>query len=383
MGGLAGGAAVAAGAGVGLSSGAPVSSAPASAHAAEPITIEPFYGLHQGGIATPPQSHSYFAALDVTTGRRSDLMELLRTWTAVAGNLTVGKPAGPTAGDTTGSEPDSGEAIGLGAARLTVNVGFGPSLFDSGGEDRFGLAAARPMWLVGLPVFVGDELDESATGGDLSVHACADDPQVAFHAVRQLTRAAEGLASVRWSQAGFNEAAAAGGTPRNLMGFKDGTMNVSTAGEMDEFVWVGDEGPRWLTGGTYLVVRRIRMALELWDAQSLVAQERVIGRHKVSGAPLGSSDESGELDLAAKNANGSPVIPANAHVRVASPQENWGQMLLRRSYAYTGSTHVSRSAHRRPTARGNWTPACSSPRTSATRGWHSSRYSGDWPRSTL
>ena len=310
--------------------------------------IEPFYGEHQGGIATPPQSHSYFAALDLTTERRAEVAELLESLTAVACELTVGKPA-PAAGDGSGVAdggpgdvgPDSGEALGLGPARLTLNFGFGPGLFESGGEDRFGLADRRPVWLVDLPAFPGDELIEAATGGDLTVHACADDPQVAFHAVRQLARASEGVASVRWSQSGFNEAEAVGGTPRNLMGFKDGIVNPTADPQLREFVWVGDEGPRWMTGGTYLVVRRIRMALELWDAESLEAQERVIGRHKVSGAPLGKSDEHDKLDLDAKASDGSPVIPVDAHVRVASPQENWGQMLLRRSYAYTGGTEMA------------------------------------------
>ena len=342
VGGLAGGAAVA---GVGVEMTAAGSTPTAVARRS---AIEPFYGVHQGGIATAPQSHSYFAALDVTTERRSEVAELLKSWTTVAANLTVGNPASAT-GDGDGSQPDTGEALGLGPARLTVNFGFGPTLFESGGEDRFGLAADRPMWLVDLPEFPGDELTESATGGDLTVHACADDPQVAFHAVRQIARAAQGLASIRWSQAGFNEAEALEGTPRNLMGFKDGTVNLTTGRQMDEFVWVGDEGPSWLTGGTYLVVRRIRMALERWDAESLGAQESVIGRHKVSGAPLGKSNESDVLDLDARRSDGSLVIPADAHVRVASPQENWGQMLLRRSYSYTGGTEVpgatARSSH--------------------------------------
>ncbi|MGO9344238.1 MAG: Dyp-type peroxidase [Acidimicrobiales bacterium] len=335
MGGLAGGAAIV-GTGVELAPGGARSS-----HAAEPSAIEPFYGTHQGGIATQPQSHSYFAALDVTTERRAEVADLLRSWTDVAGNLTTGKPAGSVTGYGGVREADSGEALGLGPARLTLNFGFGPSLFESGGEDRFGIARERPIWLVDLPEFPGDQLTEFVTGGDLTVHACADDPQVAFHAVRQLAGAAEGLASIRWSQAGFNEAMAVGGTPRNLMGFKDGTVNVTTDSQLNEFVWVGDEGPRWLTGGTYLVARRIRMSLERWDAESLESQERVIGRHKVSGAPLGMTNESDELDLDAKNADGSPVIPADAHVRVASPQENWGQTLLRRSYSYTGGTEVT------------------------------------------
>jgi deferrochelatase/peroxidase EfeB len=296
--------------------------------------VEPFYGLHQGGITTQPQSHTYFAALDVTTDRRNELAALLQSWTAVAANLTSGRTAAPLVTDLGGVEPDSGETLGLGPARLTINFGFGPSLFGRGAHDRFGLAKNWPVWLIDLPAFPGDELIESKTGGDLTIHACADDPQVVFHAVRQLARAADGVASIRWSQAGFNEASASEGTPRNLMGFKDGTINPRTDAELDRFVWVGQEGPDWLTGGTYVVVRRIRIAFDQWDAEPLGNQERVIGRHKVSGAPLGKSNEFDELDLEAAYSNGDLVIPHDSHVRLTSPQENWGEMMLRRSYSY-------------------------------------------------
>jgi deferrochelatase/peroxidase EfeB len=328
VGGFAGGAAVL-GTGVGLSDHNP------AAGSVSRSPIEPFYGVHQGGIATSPQTHAYFAALDVTTERRSELAELLKSWTSVAANVVSGRTSAPETKDPDSIEPDAGDALGLGPARLTVNFGFGPNLFGVGDEDRFGLSDDRPVWLVDLPTFRGDQLIESDTGGDLTVHACADDPQVAFHAVRQLVRAAEGVACIRWSQAGFNEANATAGTPRNLMGFKDGTSNLTTDAELKEFVWVGDEGPDWMTGGTYLVVRRIRMSLEHWDAQSLGTQENVIGRHKVSGAPLGKPNEFDALDLGAKDADGNPAIPLHSHVRIASPQENWGQMLLRRSYAYS------------------------------------------------
>jgi deferrochelatase/peroxidase EfeB len=307
---------------------------PPAVRTTDELDVEPFYGLHQGGITTAPQRHTYFAAFDVTTERRDELAALLQSWTSVAANLTSGRTAAPLVVDVAGIEPDSGETLGLQPARLTINFGFGPSLFGQGTPDRFGLAKDRPLWLIDLPPFPGDELIDSKTGGDLTIQACADDPQVAFHAVRQLARAAEGLASIRWSQAGFNEASASNGTPRNLTGFKDGTMNPRSDAELDRFVWVGGEGPDWLTGGTYLVVRRIRIAFDLWDAESLGRQERVIGRHKVSGAPLGASNEFDELDLEAAYANGDLVIPYNSHVRLASLQENWGEMMLRRSYAY-------------------------------------------------
>jgi len=313
--------------------------------------VEPFYGVHQGGILTSQQSHTYLAALDVTTERRQDLAGLLRHWTDIAARLSAGATAGPLASDPDKNEPDSGEAVGLGPARLTVNFGFGPTLFAKDGHDRFGLASQHPYELAELPQFPGDQLLESRTGGDLTVHACADDPQVAFHAVRQLVRAADGVASLRWSQAGFSEAPASAGTPRNLTGFKDGTINPKTGAQLDQYVWVGYEGPAWMTGGTYLVLRRITISLERWDTQTLGAQEKVIGRYKMSGAPLGKPGEFDSLDLQAKDGQGNLLIPADSHVRLASPQENWGAMMLRRSYSYDDGVNTvsNQAASRRPT----------------------------------
>lgn len=307
-----------------LSAAAPVSAGQRSA-------AEPFYGARQGGITTAAQTASCFAAFDVTTKDRRRLASLLRTWTTVAAELAAGRPAAGRA-SSGALETDSGEALGLGPRRLTVNFGFGPSLFASGRSDRFGLGKSRPMALVEMPSFPGDRLVDQ--GGDLTVHACADDPQVAFHAVRQLTRAADGVARLVWSQAGFNEAAVSPGTPRNLTGFKDGTINPTTDKELEDFVLVGDEGPSWMEGGTYVVVRRIRIQLERWDRKTLRAQEDAIGRHKVSGAPLGRELESDPLDLHAVDPAGRLVIPADSHVRLASQLRNWGQMLLRRSYSY-------------------------------------------------
>ena len=295
----------------------------------------PFYGVHQGGIVTAPQRHSSFAAFDVTTERRSEVIDLLRTWTSVAANLCAGYPAGPLSDVTGRVEPDSGETLGLGPARLTVNFGFGPSLFGIGAPDRFDLREKWPMALVEVPSFPGDQLDAARSRGDLTVHACAEDPQVALHTIRQLVRAARGVAGLRWSQAGFNESAASDGKPRDLLGFKEGMINPSTEKELDDFVWVGaGQDQPWMQGGTYVVVRRIRILLDQWDEQSLGAQERVIGRSKSSGAPLGTRSPNASLDLDTRTDSGQPAIAADAHVRLASAHENWGQMLLRRSYAF-------------------------------------------------
>ncbi|HTZ07983.1 MAG TPA: Dyp-type peroxidase [Acidimicrobiales bacterium] len=343
--GAAGG--VTAAAGIGASVAVDRLAAPgAGAAGADPAATEPFYGPHQGGITTPPQRHTTFVALDVTSDRRRDVAGLLRRWTATAGALSRGAPPPPAPGEPA----DSGEAVGLGPARLTVNVGVGPSLFSHGTTSRFGLGPGQPWQLVDLPSFEGDDLDPAATGGDLSLHACADDPQVVFHAVRALLRQARGVARVRWSQSGFNEAAAAPGTPRNLLGFKDGTMNPTTAADLDRAVWVGGEGPDWMTGGTYLVVRRIRLDLAAWDALEPAAQERIIGRHKGSGAPLGATLESDPLDLRARTAGGEPVIPADAHVRLAAPSQNWDATILRRSYAYANPTATADGAAPSPGA---------------------------------
>jgi deferrochelatase/peroxidase EfeB len=230
--------------------------------------------------------------------------------------------------------------LGLDPARLTITFGFGPSLFGSAGQNRFGLASQHPGALAPLPSFGGESLDPDRSGGDLCVQACAENPQVAFHAIHVLTRIASGAATVRWSQQGFGRTSSVSRsqpTPRNLMGFKDGTANIRAedGDAMEEFVWVqpGD-GPAWMGGGSYLIARRIQMLFDVWDATSLEGQERVIGREKASGAPLGGRAEYAPIDLAAKT-HGAPTIPADAHIRLASPDRNNGRRILRRGYSYS------------------------------------------------
>src|SRR5262249_37858091 len=156
---------------------------------------------------------------------------------------------------------DTGEAFGLPPSNLTITFGLGPTLFTATG-DRFGIASARPAALADLPAFARDELEPARGGGDLGVQACADDPQVCFHAVRNLTRMARGTAVLRWSQLGFGRTSStstAQQTPRNLMGFKDGTNNLTAQDGtlLDEQVWVaGRDDPAWMRGRAYLVPRR-------------------------------------------------------------------------------------------------------------------------------
>jgi deferrochelatase/peroxidase EfeB len=298
--------------------------------------VLPFHGPHQRGIAEDQQAHVQFAVFDVSAETRADLAGLLRAWTDVAALLAAGLPVGEGPTDPAKPVSDSGEAVDLPAGRLTLTFGLGPSLFEADGKDRFGLKARRPAAFVDLPKFPGDQLAPARTGGDLCVQACADDPQTAFHAIRQLARAADGAASLRWIQSGFVSGAAPGKSPRNLMGFKDGSINVKTSdpSEMARHVWVGAEAEPWMQGGTYMVARPTRIALEHWDRMKLAFQEQTIGRVKATGAPIGGKHESDPLDLDAVDADGNPVIAENAHVRLAAPQTNEGTQILRRSYSY-------------------------------------------------
>jgi deferrochelatase/peroxidase EfeB len=304
---------------------------------------EPFWGEHQGGILTPLQHNTYFAAFDLITTDRDDVVKMLQVWTAAAARMSLGQTAEPLGDDATVPPADSGDALGLSPARLTITFGFGAGLFLRDGQDRYGLATKRPAALVDLPKFTGDQLVEARTGGDLSIQACADDPQVAFHAVRQLSRLAYDVAQLRWVQTGFTANSNAKETPRNLMGFKDGTNNpgVSDPTLMNQFIWVGDEGPDWMRGGSYMVMRRIRIALEHWDRMNVAFQEQTVGRHKYSGAPLGGTNEFDKADYDATDKDGNSIIPDNSHIRLAAAEKNDGAQILRRPYSYNDGANFT------------------------------------------
>ncbi len=300
----------------------------------------PFYGPHQAGIATPAQDRLHFAAFDLTVDGRRQLRDLLREWSAGAARMTAGQMVGPDNDEPLAPADDTGETLGLAPANLTITFGLGPGVFEHQGEDRFGLRRQKPAALQQLPPLPADELDPALSGGDLCVQACSDDPQVAFHAVRDLARIGRGAVVMRWSQLGFGRTsttARSQSTPRNLMGFKDGTNNIRGEDheDMRRFVWLGSgDRPAWMQGGTYMVTRRIRMLLEIWDRSSLRDQERTIGRRKYSGAPIGGHEEFDQVELDARE-DGHRVIPGDAHIRLAAPAENAGQRILRRGYSFT------------------------------------------------
>ena len=299
----------------------------------------PFYGDHQPGIVTPAQDRLHFAAFDVSDISAAQLKELINDWSYAANRMMAGLGAGPFGaidGAYDSPPDDTGEALDLPPAGLTITFGFGPSLFD----DRFGLASKRPAALIDLPHFPGDALDPSLVGGDLCVQACSDDPQVAVHAIRNLSRIAFGRAALRWSQLGFGRTSSttrAQVTPRNLFGFKDGTSNLRAedTAAIEESVWVADhDDAAWMTGGSYLVARKIRMTIETWDRTSLREQETLVGRTKGEGAPLSGGTEFTQPDFTMLGRTDAPLIGKNSHLRLAHPTMNKGASLLRRGYNF-------------------------------------------------
>lgn len=306
-----------------------------------------FRGEHQAGIVTAQQDRMNFVVFDVTTDRREDVVALLQQWTRMAERMTRGEEtvAGGAVDENPYAPPsDTGEALGLPASQLTLTIGFGPTFFRKDGKDRFGIADQQPEPLKNLPKFPNETLDPQKSYGDICVQACANDPQVAFHAVRNLARVGFGTVAVRYAQLGFGRTSSTTQeqeTPRNLFGFKDGTANLKAeeTQKINDFVWVADgDGPDWLTGGSYLVTRRIRMRIENWDRTTLIEQERVIGRQKGSGAPNGLTDEFEDLNFDITDDKNAPLIDTDAHVRLVSPENLGGIEILRRGYNFTDGT---------------------------------------------
>ncbi|HEX5018312.1 MAG TPA: iron uptake transporter deferrochelatase/peroxidase subunit [Actinomycetes bacterium] len=326
--GLAGAGAVAAGVG-----GVGVARAVSDASASDTVA---FYGEHQAGIATAQQTHVLFSAFDVVTRDVGALTALLQGWTQLAAALTQGEPVGDGGafgGLPTAPPEDNGEAELLSTANLTITVGFGRTLFVRDDADRFGLESQLPDELQPIPSLPFDALDAARSDGDIALQVCADDPQVAMHAMRVLKREAIGVCTQRWTQSGFLSRPTDGSTPRNLFGFKDGTANVRTPTELNEHVWA-DGAPEWMNGGSYLVARRIAMTIEVWDRTSLVEQETIVGRRKGTGAPLSGGAEFTDPNFEHTASDGQRSIAKVAHVRLAHPSRHDGRRMLRRGFNY-------------------------------------------------
>ncbi|MBP2622352.1 iron uptake transporter deferrochelatase/peroxidase subunit [Streptococcus oricebi] len=284
-----------------------------------------FYGKHQAGITTPMQRNIYFVVLDLISTDRSQVIEMFKSWTDYSQKLVDGQVIEKDSSNVYLPPNDTGEAVGLNPYRLTLTFGVSHSFLK-----KMKLEKKKPKAFRELPPFPREILREKYTGGDIVIQACADDEQVAFHAVRNLIKNSRRVVAMRWSQSGFAAIGDRMETPRNLFGFKDGTANDTTEKRFDEVVWADEAG--WMKGGSYMAVRRIQMFLDTWDRTSLKEQENTFGRYKDSGAPLGQKNEFDPVDLDLKDEEGEPVIPLDAHVRLAKEA---GVPIFRRSYSYS------------------------------------------------
>ena len=276
-----------------------------------------FYGKHQAGITTPMQKNIYFVVLDLRTTDKTDVIQLFKDWTDYSQKLVNGDLVKKDGSNALLPPSDTGETVGLNPYRLTLTFGVSASFLT-----KLGLEKKRPKLFRDLPAFPKEQLRDQYTGGDIVIQACADDEQVAFHAVRNLIRKGRNKVTMKWSQSGFAAIGDRMETPRNLFGFKDGTANVTTEKDFDKVVWADSQD--WMKNGSYMAVRRIIMHLETWDRTNLQEQENTFGRYKESGAPFGKQNEFDEVDLS--------LLPVDSHVRLAKEVD---LPILRRSYSYS------------------------------------------------
>jgi deferrochelatase/peroxidase EfeB len=293
----------------------------------------PFHGPHQAGVLTPgpagKQPFACVAAFDCTAANKADLVIFMYELTARAWFLTTGGTP-PDLG--VGQPPSDSDVLGptVPADGLTITVSVGSSLFD----DRYGLASRQPLRLTPMGTFPNDALDPAWLHGDLLIQLCANHPDTIHHAIRDITKHTSGGMQLRWKMEGYASPPRPSGTSRNLLGFKDGTANPAgtLAGGL---VWVDDPAePRWARGGSYQVVRLIRMLVEFWDRVSINEQQNMFGRRRDSGAPLDGTSEFDVPDYAA-DPHGF-VIPLDSHIRLANPRTSVTarQRIVRRSYNY-------------------------------------------------
>jgi deferrochelatase/peroxidase EfeB len=301
-----------------------------------------FHGAHQAGILTTPQAAGSFVSFNVIAKDKDDLQAMFKTLTERARFLT----AGGTPPELGVASPPSDSAI-LGPVvvpdGLTITLGVGPTLFD----DRYGLAALKPAKLTKMPAFPNDNMVNSTEmHGDLSLQICADTKDTVMHALRDIAKHTRQWLQVNWKADGFQSPSRPDGAGRNQLGFKDGIANpdVASATETSALIWThaGANGePSWAEGGSYQVLRIIRMLVEFWDRVSLNEQENMFGRRRDTGAPLSGTKET-DIPQYANDPNGN-VIPLDAHIRLANPRttKTDGQRILRRGYNYERGVDVN------------------------------------------
>jgi deferrochelatase/peroxidase EfeB len=295
---LAGSAAALGAAGLGVSEG----------QAAGQAAI-PFDGPHQAGVANATAGQATFAALDAIASTRGELSSALQALSARARDLSQGTTV--RLGEVDDPPADSG-TLGPRSApdRLAFTIGFGASLYDG----RYDLR--KPAGLSAMPAFPDDDLDPARTHGDVMLQIVAGTRDTVVHTLRELLRPVRDAFALRWTIDGFM------GNRRNLFGFVDGTANPDS-----KTIWTPE-------GGTFQVVRVIRMHVEFWDRVGLREQETMIGRSRTTGAPLGGTHE--KQDPGYEQDPKGDRIALDAHIRLANPRkpETESQRILRRGFNY-------------------------------------------------
>lgn len=291
-----------------------------------------FYGRVQAGITTPTQKNCNFVALELKTKDKQAIKDMFKKWTQMSVNMTDGAPAEKDSQNVLLPPVDTGESIGLGASKLTLTYGISKSFLK-----KIGMSSKIPSGFKDLPHFPNDQLDDEYSDGDIMIQACSNDPQVTFHAIHNLIRSFRDVVKMKWSQNGFVSGKLEE-TPRNLMAFKDGTVNPRKNDELKKYVFI-DDG--WAKNGTYCIIRRIQIHIETWDRTSLEEQEATFGRKRASGAPLTGKKEFDNIDLDAKDSSGQYVIDPNAHARLAREVKT---SIKRRAYNYNDGTNAKTGA---------------------------------------
>jgi deferrochelatase/peroxidase EfeB len=295
----------------------------------------PFHGRHQAGILPRSQRQTAVISFNATADGRAELVDLFQAITARARFLTAGGTPPPVG---IGAPPSDSGVLGPTVAPdgLTVTVGVGSTLFD----ERYGLAARRPAKLTPMRAFPDDDLDPAQTGGDLVVQLSAGNTDTVLYALRDIARHTRGGMQALWRIDGFTSPARPAGTvSRNMLGFMDGISNPDTsqAAQMDSLVWIQPNTagePSWTAGGSYFVVRLIRMFVEFWDRVDITEQENMIGRRRASGCPLDANSIDATPDFALDPTG--ETIPLTAHMRLANPRtpQTAASRIMRRAYNY-------------------------------------------------
>ena len=323
-----------------------VTDAPVSNATAAEDTV-PFYGKYQAGIVTPRPAHGMIASFIVVADTVDDLEKLFRRLNERIAFLTRGGPSPEV--DPRLPPADSG-IIGpvIRPNALTITVSLGSSLFD----ERPWLQPHKPRRLARMTRFSNDALNAELCHGDLTLQICAHTQDTTIHALRDIIKNIPDQLILKWKQEGNVPVIAppAGGkaeSARNFLGFRDGSANPDSSDDalMTKVVWVGPDHdePGWSAGGSYQVVRIIRNFVERWDRTPLQEQQRIIGRNKMSGAPLDEpgSDEFASPDFAADKEGA--LTPLDAHIRLANPRTAAARdsLILRRPFNYSNGVTKS------------------------------------------